>query len=239
VFQVHYTPIGTEQLDTSSLGIIFADPSTLTHRIKTFSAVTNRFEIPPGAANHRVEAETTAAEFESRLLSMMPHMHLRGKSFRYELVSPDGKSETLLDVPGYDFNWQTSYRLAEHKLLPAGTKIHCVGHYDNSPNNLNNPDPTASISWGDQTWYEIFIGYFDIAFPIDVDQDSPFGRPATRRRLTPDRIITQLDKNKNGQIEQDEVPPFLKKRFQQADTDEDNIVTKEELNRAFGGRRKD
>ncbi len=236
VFQVHYTPIGTEQLDKSMIGMVFADPDEVTHQVKTFSAVTNRFVIPPGAPNHRVEASTSEALFDSMLLAMTPHMHLRGKSFLYELVYPDGKKETLLDVPRYDFNWQTSYRLSDKKTLPKGAKIHCVGHYDNSEDNLNNPDPTASISWGDQTWDEMFIGYFDIAFPVDEEQELPFKRPERRRRVGPDELLKRLDKDKNGQIEQKEVPLFLRNRFQRVDANNDGVVTKEELEAAFRNR---
>ena len=103
---------------------------------------------------------------EALLLGLAPHMHLRGKSFLYEAIFSDGKKEVLLDVPRYDFNWQTTYRLAEPKKLPAGTKVHCVAHFDNSENNLNNPDPKARVRWGDQTWNEMMIGYFEIAVPL-------------------------------------------------------------------------
>ena len=97
---------------------------------------------------------------------MMPHMHLRGKSFRYEARYPSGESEILLDVPHYDFNWQTAYRLTQPKSLPAGTKIHCMAHFDNSEENLANPDPDKAVRWGDQTWDEMMIGYLDIAIPL-------------------------------------------------------------------------
>ncbi len=96
----------------------------------------------------------------------MPHMHLRGKSFRYEACYPSGSSEILLDVPRYDFNWQTAYRLAQPKPLPAGTRVHCIAHFDNSEENLANPDPEKTVRWGDQTWDEMMIGYLDIAVPL-------------------------------------------------------------------------
>jgi hypothetical protein len=91
---------------------------------------------------------------------MMPHMHLRGKSFRYEAIYPDGNREVLLDVPGYDFNWQLRYELEEPKFLPKGTKLFCTAHFDNSENNLANPDPTKRVRWGDQTWEEMMIGWY-------------------------------------------------------------------------------
>ena len=241
VFQMHYTPIGTEQTDLSSLGMIFADPETITHEVRTLSAVTNEFVIPPGASNHRVEADTSEATFASKLLTMMPHMHLRGKAFKYELLYPDGKSEVLLDVPQYDFNWQTSYQLASHVDLPKGAKIHCVGHYDNSEENLNNPDASQTVVWGDQTWDEMFIGYFDVAFPIDSESDLPFPPPRRdERRPTPEMIINRLDANKDGQLDVDEVPLFLRPRFKDVDSDGDGIITLEEMKEAFKrGRRRD
>ena len=99
------------------------------------------------------------------LVSMFPHMHMRGKSFRYELTYPDGRAEILLDVPQYDFNWQTSFVLSEPKLVPKGTKMLCTAHYDNSEDNLANPDPSKPVRWGEQTWEEMMIGWHDVAAP--------------------------------------------------------------------------
>src|SRR5205807_1854307 len=116
--------------------------------------------IPPHAADHRVEKSCRFPK-DALLLSFFPHMHLRGKSFRYEADYPDGSQEILLDVPRYDFNWQNKYVLAEPKFLPAGTVLRCVAHYDNSRNNPNNPDPDATVRAGKQSWDEMFNGYFD------------------------------------------------------------------------------
>jgi peroxiredoxin len=166
IFQVHYTPIGTPQQDISSLGLVFLDPQQVKQEVRTVAAVQTKFAIPPGDANYRVEARSHRAPIEVELLAMMPHMHLRGKSFRYEARYPDGKTEILLDVPRYDFNWQTAYRLADAKPLPAGTRVQCVAHFDNSAENLANPDPTKTVRWGDQTWDEMMIGYMDIAIAV-------------------------------------------------------------------------
>ena len=92
-------------------------------------------------------------------------MHMRGKSFRYELTYPDGTHEVLLDIPSYDFNWQSSFVLAEAKTIPKGTKMLCTAHYDNSERNLANPDPTKTVRWGEQTWEEMLIGWHDVATP--------------------------------------------------------------------------
>ncbi len=166
IFQVHYTPVGTEQPDLSSLGLVFADRQDVQHEVRTVAAVETQFAIPPHNDNYLVIANSPRAPVDVLLLALMPHMHVRGKSFRYEARYPDGKSEILLDVPHYDFNWQTAYRLDEPKLLPAGTCVHCVAHYDNSENNLANPAPEKTVRWGDQTWDEMMIGYLDIAVPL-------------------------------------------------------------------------
>jgi hypothetical protein len=105
-------------------------------------------------------------------------MHVRGKAFRYEVQYPDGRKEIVLDVPRYDFAWQSTYELAEPKLLPKGTKMHCVAHYDNSAGNVANPNPDKVVTWGDQTWDEMMIGYFDATVP-DAASDEPLKKPRT------------------------------------------------------------
>ena len=105
-------------------------------------------------------------------------MHLRGKSFRFTAHYPDGRDEILLDVPRYDFNWQTSYRLAEPKLAPAGSWMICTGGFDNSAKNPHNPDPTQDVFWGDQTWQEMMVGTWGMAL---AEQDFSLGPPAIKR----------------------------------------------------------
>ena len=117
------------------------------------------FAIPPGAANHSVEAEATFSE-DVKIWSLHPHMHYRGKDMTYTATYPDGRSEIMLRVPKFDFGWQTDYWLAQPVSLPKGTKIHVSAHFDNSTANRANPDPTATVRWGDQTWEEMMIGYF-------------------------------------------------------------------------------
>jgi peroxiredoxin/mono/diheme cytochrome c family protein len=162
VFQMHYTPNGTVQEDRSCVGLIFADPAEVKQTVLTQKAANSRLQIPPGAPNHEVQASYRFSQ-DALLLAMFPHMHLRGKAFRYTAVYPDGREpEILLDVPHYDFNWQNAYVLAKPKSMPAGTVLKCVAHFDNSAANLANPDPTATVRWGDQTWEEMMIGYFDM-----------------------------------------------------------------------------
>ncbi|HEV3136360.1 MAG TPA: redoxin domain-containing protein [Pirellulales bacterium] len=158
-FQLHYTPNGKEQDDQSFIGFVFADPTTVKKRVHGGAAGNHSFVIPPRADNHEVTSEVTLRS-DQLMLWMSPHMHLRGKSFRYEASYPDGTSEILLDVPKYDFNWQITYELAEPKRLPAGTKLQCTAHFDNSEDNPANPDPTDTVKWGPQTWHEMMIGWY-------------------------------------------------------------------------------
>ena len=106
---------------------------------------------------------------DSHLLSMSPHMHFRGKSFAYTAHYPDGRSEILLSVPAYDFNWQSVYRLAEAKALPAGSEIRCEAHFDNSADNPANPDPDRTVVWGEQSWDEMMIGFIDYYEDTPID----------------------------------------------------------------------
>ncbi|MCA9082166.1 MAG: redoxin domain-containing protein, partial [Planctomycetaceae bacterium] len=124
-FQVHYTPIGTAQDDLSKVGFIFTDEADITHEVRTTEVANAKFQLEPFKDNQEVTARSQASPVQLNLLSMSPHMHLRGKSFRYDLVLPDGTQQTLLDVPRYDFNWQTQYRLAEPLIVPAGARLAC------------------------------------------------------------------------------------------------------------------
>lgn len=158
LFELHYTPNGYEQQDRSYIGLKFVDKEQVRQLIDGHAILNSKFTIPPGADGHEVTAEWTA-DRDFRLLDMTPHMHLRGKSFRYEAFYPDGTREILLDVPRYDFNWQLSYELAEPKLIPKGTRLLCTARYDNSEENPNNPDPTRAVGWGEQSWDEMMIGF--------------------------------------------------------------------------------
>ena len=236
IFQVHYTPIGTEQTDLSKLGIVFADPSEVTHEVKTTSAVQMRLRIPPGDANYQVSALLPEELPECRLITMAPHMHLRGKAFRYTAVYPNGKKEILLDVPAYDFNWQTGYRVAEPLKMPAGAKIECEATFDNSAANLNNPDPTKWVRWGDQTDDEMMIGYFDIVIPVG-EADAADTTRVNRRRALAAQVIKQgffqrLDANNDKKLERSEVPAELTDRFDLLDADGDGVLTQEEIERS-------
>jgi hypothetical protein len=118
-----------------------------------------KFLIPAGDPNAEVKAVRELTQ-DVVMTSLTPHMHMRGKDMTYTAIYPDGRSEVLLSVPRYDFNWQITYELAAPKRLPKGTKVEVVAHFDNSPANKYNPDPTKDVKWGDQTWEEMMIGFW-------------------------------------------------------------------------------
>ncbi len=175
VFQMHYTTNGHAAADQTSLGIGFAK-SAPKQRVLTLQLANDHdtIPIPPNRDNYRVAVEGTLPN-DAVLLGFFPHMHLRGKKFEYNLVHPDGTRETLLRV-NYDFYWQLSYRLAEPRLLPAGTRLEAIAWYDNSRNNPHNPDPDSPVQWGDQTYNEMMVGFFDVAVPAEMDKERFFLR---------------------------------------------------------------
>ncbi|MCA9033737.1 MAG: redoxin domain-containing protein [Planctomycetaceae bacterium] len=158
LFEMHYTPNGTEQTDLSYIGVRFTDADHVKQEVVGLEALNSKFRIPAGDSDYQVRANENISEDVS-LLSLTPHMHLRGKSFRYEARYPDGSREVLLDVPEYDFNWQLRYEFAEPKAIPRGTVIECVATFDNSEMNPNNPDPGKVIGWGQQSNDEMMIGF--------------------------------------------------------------------------------
>ncbi|HEV3143874.1 MAG TPA: cytochrome c, partial [Gemmataceae bacterium] len=173
LFQMHYTPNGKAQSDASSIGLIFCKKPP-EYRVLSLAVFSFPLKIPAGDPNYRVECdgpldlESGKVGFDepARVLGFMPHMHLRGKDFYIEALWPNGKTEPLLSVPRFNFSWQNMYRLAEPLELPVGSKIRCVAHFDNSADNRNNPDPTKTVFWGDQTWQEMMIGWTDVAFKV-------------------------------------------------------------------------
>jgi hypothetical protein len=173
IFQIHYTTNGKAGKDQTRIALVFAK-SPPQQRAITLQLNDHAFIIPPGADDFRVEVQGTLPN-DCTLLSLFPHMHLRGKRFEYDIVRPDGSLETLLRV-NYHFHWQLSYRLAEPRILKAGTKLRAVAWYDNSRNNPHNPDPTATVIWGDQTYQEMMVGFFDVAVPATMDKEQFFIR---------------------------------------------------------------
>ncbi len=178
VMQIHYTPDGTEHQSKTRLGLRFAKQPP-TEPVDSRSIATVAFEIPPGAPAYQVTA-TKVMQRDATLLSLRPHMHLRGKSFRYIAEFPDGTKEVLLDVPKWDFEWQVEYVLAKPRLLPKGTRLRAIATYDNSKDNPNNPDPTKDVFFGLQSTEEMMIGYFEVVWhdvPKSASLDLPAGAP--------------------------------------------------------------
>jgi len=177
VFQMHYTPNGTETTDQTRIGLAFADKPPA-FEVKTLGLVNTHLNIPPGADNHP-ETATLRIPATSTVLGFFPHMHLRGKAFRFEISPPNQggesggvaknkpPSEIILDVPVYDFNWQLFYRLAEPRALSPGTVLKATGWFDNSDKNPANPDPTKRVRWGPQTTEEMMLGYVEYIVPAE------------------------------------------------------------------------
>ncbi|HZS57062.1 MAG TPA: thiol-disulfide isomerase [Bryobacteraceae bacterium] len=161
VFQLHYTTNGQAGCDRSRIGLVLSHVPPR-QRVLMLAAANIRFAIPPGDPDYEVEARITL-HAPSTLISLLPHMHLRGKSFEFRVIFPDGKTETLLRVPQYSYNWQLSYYLASPISLPPGITIECIAHFDNSALNPLNPDPTQIVRFGPQSWDEMMIGYFEVA----------------------------------------------------------------------------
>lgn len=235
-FQVHYTPIGVEQEDLSKVGLIFSKPEDVTDVVITQIAAQGRFKIPPHDPNYEVKARSAATPADVKLLNLMPHMHLRGKSFRYTLVKPDNTRETLLNVPAYDFNWQTAYRLSEPISVSTGSYIECVAHYDNSEKNLANPDPDKTVGWGDQTYDEMMIGYFDVVVNkslIMPDEQTPKLSTTPRSRIQQQVVSTlfqKLDNDKDGFVTEDELKnPKHQPYFKKFDVDGNQKLSEQEL----------
>ncbi len=164
LFQVHYTPNGRVRTDRSRVGLIFSKTKP-TRQSYTIGIANPDLILPPELDNVAVSSSAVVSA-DARLVSFMPHMHLRGKDFKYTVTRPGEAPRVLLSVPAYDFGWQTYYVLSEPMDLPKGTRIDCEAHFDNSSNNPYNPDPTQRVRWGEQTFEEMMIGYVDVDVPV-------------------------------------------------------------------------
>jgi mono/diheme cytochrome c family protein len=173
VFQMHYTRSGKTGSDKTRIGLIFAKTAPA-KRVLTLQLTNDHFVIPPGAPDYRVEARGTLPN-DALLLSFFPHLHLRGKQFEYNIVHKDRSIEPLLRV-NYHFHWQMSYQLAEPRELQAGTELQAVARFDNSRQNMHNPDPDAEVRWGEQTTDEMMVGFFDVAVDAAFDKQRFFQR---------------------------------------------------------------
>jgi peroxiredoxin len=217
LFQMHYTPSGEATSDRTRIGLRFAKepPAKI---VRTLPVANRRIRIPANEANHPETASRYMPE-GTVVRAFMPHMHLRGKAFKYELLKKNGERETLLEVPRYDFNWQLRYELKEPRSLPGGSRIEVTGIFDNSPDNPANPDPNRIVRWGDQSDEEMLIGYVECEIAASESGDN-------RKRLGDPNLFVKLDKNKDGFLTKDEFTrPAL---FPIFDSDRDGRVSREE-----------
>ena len=232
LFQVHYTPVGTPQKSQSKLGLILADPDEITHEVIVSSALQFHIRIPPGDPNYTITSASPRFPSDATLLAVNPHMHVRGKAFHYELESPDGTRAPLAAMPNYDFNWQTTYSLADPMRMPAGGRLLCEAAFDNSEANLNNPDPTKWVRFGEQTWDEMMIGYYVFSVPRGRTE-SGFTRSQIHEkntiRATLLMFYESIDRDNDGKMTRDEMPGPLKLMFDQYNKDKNQYLTREEV----------
>ncbi len=240
VFQQHYTPNGTVQDDNTKIGLIFAEEDEIQEELVTLIALNQEFEVQPHDPNHLVEATLPWFPNNGRLLSISPHMHYRGKSFVAELVSPN--REVLLDVPNYDFNWQHNYEFAEPVSLDQVEELKIAVTFDNSTRNPFNPDPEQHVTWGDQTWEEMAIGFFNVAVPLaktevdisaSTDGESLVETDEGLRSKIDQTVATffgRFDGNRDGIIRRSELPLSIASwAFQDYDENRDGGLTQDEI----------
>jgi hypothetical protein len=175
VFQIHYTVSGKAATDRSRIGMVFAKEKPKTE-VMIAALQNGNFTLPAGQADVRVDAEMTLNR-DMTIWSLLPHTHVRGRRWEYQAIYPDGRTEAILSVPKYDFNWQTEYVFTQPLKLPKGTKIHSTAWYDNSAANKSNPDPSVDVHWGDQTWQEMQF----TAFAFSLDPVSNATAPAQKQ----------------------------------------------------------
>jgi hypothetical protein len=245
VFQMHYTTNGSPQEDLSKVGIAFSDPADVTHEVITLIGIDQEFEIPPHAANHEVSGRVRWKPEHGKLLAIAPHMHVRGKSFEL-LAERDGKTEPLLHVPQYDFNWQHSYVLSEPLPLSSVDQLTFKTTFDNSDRNPFNPDPTQWVNWGDQTWEEMAVVFLEVSDPLvkptatdggevvatdETKAEPPLVDFDREARITAfvDDFFKRLDTNGDGVVMRSEAPVALRTRFGHYDANGDQAADRSEI----------
>lgn len=236
IFQMHYTPTGVEKSDMTKLGLVFAEPEEVTEEVISLVSANPKFEIPPGDPAFEVATSQRWFPPGGKLIGLAPHMHYRGKSFRMTGRWPDGDTRVLLDVPRYDFNWQTNYRFVEPIDLPKGFVVDCEAVFDNSAGNLANPDPTAPVRWGDQSFEEMAVAFFEVAVPRGSLEEyrrsrrEPSEKEHDVAQELADRLFERHDGDNDGLLSRNELPlAFAIFAFNRFDFDNDSLLTPDEV----------
>lgn len=232
LFQVHYTTVGTPQQDQSELGLVLADPDEVTHEVIVASAMRLDLRIPPHAPHHVERAAGPEFPPDAELLAINAHMHVRGKSFRYDLEVPGEPLRTIADIPHYDFNWQTTYVYQDPIPVPPGSRILCEAVYDNSEQNLNNPNPDDFVTFGDQTWDEMLIGYYLFAVPRGRSESGlTYAQLHEKSVLKANllQLFELIDSDGDGKVTKAQLPGPAKLLFDQYNRDRDDYVTTTEI----------
>ncbi len=252
VFQMHYTPNGKEQLDQTKIGLNFIDDKSVTHEVFTLAGIDQEFEIPPGSTDHAVEAIVPWLPKDGVLLAAMPHMHLRGKSFQIRTRNAEADS-IVLDVPHYDFNWQHTYEWSKPIALNEIDQLSFTATFDNSTNNPFNPNPSEYVMWGDQTWEEMAVAFFEVARPrsptrietaslvsktaSDTNAKEP-AAPDAKAMTFADEFLSRFDANKDGVVITAEVTRIVRDySFRTLDGNDDGKITRDELLESSRNRR--
>ena len=234
IFQMHYTPNGSVQEDQTKIGLIFTSADKVDEEVMTLVSANRHFKIPPGDANYRVNASLTEFPENAKLTALTPHMHLRGKSFRITEHDQTDHKTILLDVPQYDFNWQHIYRLADPLPLDDIKKIECIAHFDNSERNVVNPDAASTVRWGDQSWEEMMIAFFEISVPrkqgADESRKNKTEIDKKNQRIQANALasewIAKWDHNSDSFVQRDEVgESFRRFAFAQVDRNQDQQIS--------------
>lgn len=263
VFQMHYTPNGVETFDRSKIGMNFMNEADVTDEVFTLVGIDQEFEIPPGVANHQVDGAVRYLPRDGTLLAVMPHMHLRGKSFELRATSLDDKTKTpniLLNVPRYDFNWQHTYEFQEPLAFRDVDRLEFSVVFDNSINNPFNPNPKEYVMWGDQTWEEMAVCFFEVSKPrnaiSDAIAEAKNAKQTTAARTTAatsptteldadapemqaaEKLLSKFDTNGDQRISREEgTRVFQDYAFRQFDKNGDGQLTMDELTLTFRDRR--
>ena len=230
--EMHYTPNGTAVKDRSSVGLTFAkEPPKFEMFMHEFANM--NIALPPHDPNYKAEA-TLRFRADARLLSVVPHMHWRGKNYRYEVILPDGSRKTVASVPRWDFNWQNVYRFEEPVKLPKGSKLYSVAHWDNSKNNPYNPAPEKKVTFGLQTWEEMMVGWVCFVY----ERPEAAAELAKNPPSPADRFFDTLDTNGDEVVKMDEIPDRLKPMLKLMGVKLPEQMTRQEFSEFFEKMRK-